>query len=218
MMTEINIGQQFDSQSTPEEIVEQISDNEFDVKFLTSYEHITELGECCVLAVERMAAEPFTGRKSCADVMGRAMELLCHHHRLNAPRGWVPVIRLLRSSPGLPPGRYVGEQHYSPAPEESSMDSSVFVPPAEAVLTHSFSALCAIDLECGGILRAYGEQHPEIAQVLVNLAKSHGVPQGWGRALIFVDLAITEFGERVPDALLTLRNRLLIRCQPPGEG
>jgi hypothetical protein len=74
----------------------RISDGEFNVSYLAKYPHGRHLNECCHMAVEELAEEPYEGRVSCARVMGRAMELLREIHGVNAPRGWVPVLRTLR--------------------------------------------------------------------------------------------------------------------------
>src|SRR5208282_5143301 len=154
MLTETTIGGHFDLvNSTLEEIVVTISDGEFDPTFLSRYQHGDQLKECCVLAVDRLAADPFAGRVTCAHLMGRAMELLRHSYDLNAPRGWVPVIRTLRS-----PLQFVSG---------CSLPST----PAEELLTDPFSGLAAIDSRCEGVLCAYANRHPEFMEFLVELAR-----------------------------------------------
>jgi hypothetical protein len=76
--------------------ISKISDSQFRVSYLAKYPHVRQLDECCHMAVEELAEEPYEGRVSCARVMGRAMELLREIHGLDAPRGWVPVLRTLR--------------------------------------------------------------------------------------------------------------------------
>ena len=73
-----------------------ISDGKFDVGYLSVYRYQQELEECCQLALYELSDEPFQGSASCAKVMGRAMELLRETYSLDAPRGWVPVMRKLR--------------------------------------------------------------------------------------------------------------------------
>jgi hypothetical protein len=212
MLTQTTIGDHFDlAHATLEQIVEEISDGEFDPTFLSRYPRGTELRECCVMAVERLAAVPFTGRKTCADVMGRAMELLRYFHKLDTPRGWVPAIRLLRSGPGSP--RRVA----APVAEEAHYAYQVPVPPAEEVLTDTFSALCCVDRECDGVLLTYAKQHPEFMDVLVKLAQKHGVPQGWANALLFVGVMIAELGEVVPEPVLVVKKRLEFRLLELGR-
>jgi hypothetical protein len=82
-----------------------ISDGEFDVSYLAKYRYSRELDDCCRMAVKELAEEPYEGRTSCARVMGRAMELLRENHGLDAPRGWVPVLRTLRATESSVPGR-----------------------------------------------------------------------------------------------------------------
>ena len=70
MLTETTIGGHFDLvNSTLEEIVVTISDGEFDPTFLSRYQHGDQLKECCVLAVDRLAADPFAGRVTCAHLI-----------------------------------------------------------------------------------------------------------------------------------------------------
>src|SRR5438132_4559646 len=76
--------------------VENISDGVFDTKYLRSYRHPEELAECCREAIRELGSKPYCGRKSYAELMGRAMELLMERHGLPAPRGWVPVMKILR--------------------------------------------------------------------------------------------------------------------------
>jgi hypothetical protein len=79
-------------------MLEKLSDGEFQVKYLAKYQHREELLECCELAVDELGGELYEGRASCARVMGRAMELLRERYGLDAPRGWVPVMRILRET------------------------------------------------------------------------------------------------------------------------
>jgi hypothetical protein len=212
MLTETTIGEHFHlADATMERIVVAISDGEFDPTFLGRYQHIAELRVCCVSAVERMAADPFVGRKSCADVMGRSMELLRHLHGLNAPGGWVPVIRALRSSPGSLCGRNV----VRPMPvgaEVPYTHNQIPPPPPEKMLTDSPSALQAADSECKGVLLAYAEQHPEFMDVLVKIAQNHGVPTSWAQALLFLDAVVAELGEAVPESVRLVQKRLTLHC------
>jgi len=83
----------------------KISDGEFNVSFLTKYGHGRQLAECCRMAIEELAEEPYEGRMSCARVMGRAMELLREIYGHDTPRGWVPVLRKLRETDGSVPSR-----------------------------------------------------------------------------------------------------------------
>jgi len=78
----------------------EISDGEFNLDYLKSYSHVAELEECIENALLDVGHYPYQGRRSCALVMGRAMELLRDCYCLDAPRGWVPVMRCLRSTDG----------------------------------------------------------------------------------------------------------------------
>ena len=83
-----------------------VSDWEFIPSYMDRYSHWDELRECCELALAEMAEEPYLGHVSNAKVMGRAMELLRKKYRLDAPRGWVIVLRKLRASGAKLPSTY----------------------------------------------------------------------------------------------------------------
>jgi hypothetical protein len=83
---------------TPEEIIYTISYGEFDTSYLSGYKHTPQLTKCIHLAVEQLSAESYLGCQSHANVMWKAMELLRSVHNLNAPKGWVPVMKHLRKS------------------------------------------------------------------------------------------------------------------------
>jgi hypothetical protein len=90
---------QISGASSIEEILRRISDSRFNPKYLGRFEHLGPLRECCLQAVADLAGEAFDGNRSFANVMGRAMGLLRERHSVNAPRGWVPVMRALRAAP-----------------------------------------------------------------------------------------------------------------------
>ena len=82
--------------------IRDLSDQEFDCTFLKPYEHTDELMWACNAALRELSDEPFEGRKSRARVMGLAMEQLRSVHKLDAPRGWLPAMKRLRTeSPEL---------------------------------------------------------------------------------------------------------------------
>jgi hypothetical protein len=77
--------------------VGDLSDQEFDCTFLKSYAHTDELMWACNAALNDLRDTPFEGRKSRARVMGLAMERLRSVHKLEAPRGWLPAMKRLRT-------------------------------------------------------------------------------------------------------------------------
>ena len=81
------------------EDIETLSQGEFNVRnsSYVSYPYKQQLLECCNLAIQELSNEPYLGSKSHARVMGRSMELLREDYGLDAPKGWIPVLRTLRS-------------------------------------------------------------------------------------------------------------------------
>src|SRR5262249_43157900 len=65
--------------------------------------NVSNLLESCCSAIQELANEPFVGRTSYARVMGLAMEILRRDYSQDAPKGWVPVMKILRedSKPSL---------------------------------------------------------------------------------------------------------------------
>jgi hypothetical protein len=78
------------------ELIERLSDGEFNTQALTNYEHTGELGDKCREAVQELSASVFRGRPTLADVMGLAMERLRKDYNYDAPKGWLLVMRRLR--------------------------------------------------------------------------------------------------------------------------
>src|SRR5882762_6975900 len=78
------------------EIIEAITDGEFDTEALANYTSTADLVESCIKAHAEMTAQPYLGRKSYADVMGGAMKILRAKYDADAPRGWLPVMKALR--------------------------------------------------------------------------------------------------------------------------
>ena len=76
--------------------VRNISDGEFRASWLKDYPDTTPLLDCCLLAVMELAERPYLGRKSNAQVMGLAMQLLRERHSVNAPHNWLPAMKRLR--------------------------------------------------------------------------------------------------------------------------
>jgi hypothetical protein len=91
--------------------VEEITDGELDPADTDWSEDNwkTFLG-CIQQAVDAKAALPFSGRTSCAQLMGDSMKLLRECHGKDAPRPWVPIMKLLRETRGPAMMRSAGEE------------------------------------------------------------------------------------------------------------
>jgi hypothetical protein len=81
-----------------EAVINAISDGEFDTKYLTGYKDVPNLLACCDQSIQELAHDPFLGRLSCARVMGKAMEILRRDYGKDVPKGWVPVMKGLRTN------------------------------------------------------------------------------------------------------------------------
>ncbi len=190
--------------------IPELSDYEFDVRFLAKYRYRLELAECCYQATLELWSEPYLGRVSNARVMGRAMELLREKHGLDAPRGWVPVMRKLRASSAAAnsaAGNHKSGCEYAGTP--------IPVPPAEEVLTSFYSAVHGIDRD--GRLLALAEQQPALKELLVRQARNRGVPTGWYTALPYMNAVLAELGDAAPGIMIELRNDLQARVDELRE-
>jgi hypothetical protein len=83
-----------------EQIVQLISDARFNVEILAGYDSTDELEKSCRKAVQQMRKEKFSGLQTCAAAMDRAMTILKEDFGVNAPRGWLPVLKELRIEGG----------------------------------------------------------------------------------------------------------------------
>jgi hypothetical protein len=90
------------------ELIERLSDGEFNTQALTNYEHTGELGDKCREAIQELSASVFRGRPTLADVMGLAMERLRKDYNYDAPKGWLPVMRKLREQTETEPRTETG--------------------------------------------------------------------------------------------------------------
>lgn len=179
-------------------IITDISDGEFDERALTRYLNGDLLAECCRLAVETLAAEPYRGRVTNARLMGLAMEKLRELHGLDAPRGWLPVMKKLRESPHTPSKRCAQQEEAT-----SDSDAKRFaepVPPCD-VFTEFRSSLLVIDPEAAETLN----KQPETKATFVHLAEQKGVPRNWMDAYEFM-LAL-DLSSLPPEAI-RIRHRL----------
>lgn len=141
-----------------------LSDEEFDCTFLKSYQHTDELLWACDAALKELSDEPFEGRKSRARVMGLAMEYLRSGHKLDAPPGWLPAMKRLRTkSPEL----------------RSLLDKKT-----GRLLGPSTILFCIEFADTYGVVRKLTEQEPRLKELLISVAERIGTPNdhlelGW---------------------------------------
>lgn len=194
----MTVGEWFDN-LLYDDIIEAISDHEFDLSFLTNYKHSSQLTKCCHDAVAELSTCTFSGRSTCAKIMGSAMELLRANHNTDVPKGWLPVMRALRKGGNVRSSRPQAIDYWEPP----------IIVPAEEALTSDHSALHAIDSGFGGngALLQLAQQQPSLWAVIVDLARQRGIPQWWGEALEFVE-AVIENLSLVPGELLKIRDKL----------
>jgi hypothetical protein len=182
-------------------LIEEISDKEFDTKFLKDYGHISELQQCCHHAISELANEPFLGRLTCAKIMARAMERLRAVHKTDVPGGWYPAIKRLRVKLSE---ASVGYREPSPV---APADEWPVVPPGE-VLTSQFSAINGVDHQSAETLA----KRPEIKNRFVALAERRGVPECWHEGLDFITELLSDW-DTAPAEVIRLRDDLASRVQ-----
>jgi hypothetical protein len=191
------------------EDITQLSDGEFDIRALKKYEHTTELEECCREAATELADKPYHGFVSHAQVMGRAMELLRQKYDLNAPKGWVPVLRTLRTSGR--PVRGVDKIDESGVEEISERTRGGKEPHPEEVLTSSRSIFRRIDAHSDGALRKAATRDPELMAQLVRHAQKLGVPTDYKQGLEFIVAIIAQLKQyNLPIAPSLIEMRLAL--------
>lgn len=76
-------------------IITNLSDGEFDTKFLNEYRNTEELGELCADGIFRAMDQLFRGPKTLAKIMGGVMERM-RTRGLDVPKGWYPAMKRLR--------------------------------------------------------------------------------------------------------------------------
>jgi hypothetical protein len=101
--TDKTIGMHFEFREWKlESVINRVSDGEFKTEYLKQYRNASNLLDSCSMAIQELADEPFVGRTSCAQVMGLTMEILRRDYDQDAPKGWVPVMKILRATPDQP--------------------------------------------------------------------------------------------------------------------
>jgi hypothetical protein len=88
------IGQHFQEVS-----IESISDGEIKQGEIR-YHYWESLLQCCRMVVEQNAAAPFLGRRTCGDLMAKAMGLLKERYDKKTPPAWYSVAKKLRADLG----------------------------------------------------------------------------------------------------------------------
>jgi hypothetical protein len=188
----ITVADKFQNCPCTEELIEAISDGSFNVAVLKSYPATQELDAACREALKQMGNNCFDGRKTCAAIMSRAMEILRLRHGLDAPRGWLPVLKELRAQGG-------------PATAEPTTPPNVFKPvradiQPEDVITDPRSAL-----------HFFQERLKPYADLLVETVETQGVPQSWQEAVTFLDWANNTWHPYDKAALIAVRDEIQSR-------
>ncbi len=188
MTTPETVGSRFEGLFA-EDVIHAVSDGEFNLAALKSYDCTSELADACRETVQQMQNQPFVGRATCAEVMSKAMNLL-RLRSVDAPRGWLLVLKRLRE--GGPatveaPGPFKPHIRPSVQPERVLMDVS-------------------------SALHCYEEQLKPYTNVLMETARYKGVPQSFSEAVPFLDCAID--GDIPHDelgAMIAVRNEIQSR-------
>jgi hypothetical protein len=165
-------------------IIHLVSNGEFNFIALDRYSCTAELIDCCRKALARFDHINEPDRKTHAEIMGTAMELLKTSYGLNAPPGWYPVMKQLRgvdASLRNPSGRTEYDLSYQP----------------EDILSDSFSPLHFFEAE----LKPFRER-------IVKAAITHGTPKAFADGAVFLDAVIAETGAGDTDVLMTVRNKM----------
>jgi hypothetical protein len=184
------------------EIIEAVSDSEFDTEALANYSSTDDLVESCITAHAEMSDQPFLGRRSYADVMGRAMKLLRVKYDANAPRGWLPVIKRLRASKANP------ETERAASGPQIDLSKVLIVP---------WSAIHAVSHEDADALESERQTNPVLSTVLIDAANRLGVPGSWVAGLEYADAVISELqrqNQPVPEPLASIQKKLQGRVSP----
>jgi len=188
-----------------EDAIHQLSDGEFNTRTLKTYKHTSKLVAECRRAIMDLSDKQFENRSSLADVMGLAMENLRGQHQLNAPPGWIPVMRKLRADNALKVLRIDTEsseivnewtRHY-----EVRLYHRDF--PPQAVCEWSYFDV---------VWKAVGKPNvsPEWKTRLIEVAKDLGLPYEGG-FVPFMEEVILRFG----DLPAGLQEMLDYEKQPP---
>jgi hypothetical protein len=200
---DISIGDYFHlAYLSDREIVEVVSDGEFNLSCLEDYQYTEDLAEFCKRAIADCAKESFVGRFSCARVMGIAMASLREQYEADAPKGWLPVMKLLRKGGLMRIDR-----------EEASLSDEFWISPEE-ILTSPWSAMATSLLRTSWRLKESAEREPEFKALLIQMAVRLGVPKGWREALDYSSAVISELkrqNQLVPEPLLAIQVELELR-------
>jgi hypothetical protein len=164
-----------------EEIVRLISDGSFNTGPLNVYPFKSQLAEACREALNQMRNEPFNGRGMCAAIMSRAMELLKIKDHLNAPRGWLPVLKKLREDGGPATG-------------------------SEPRIVKDCDVLN--DTSCPFALSEFREQLAPFADILKDAVKHRAMPSYYSDAVDFLNYAIEQHPDRDLEGLVTVRDSM----------
>jgi hypothetical protein len=190
--------------------LEVVTDGVLDKKSVKNYQYWDELLQCCKQTVGDMAAVPFDGRKTCAEVMENVMKRLHIEHRLKVPRPWLKILKDLRADGGpariqvKSPERAEAEPRRIQGPTEPSYcDAAGNVLP-EGVLRAHHSSLRVLQSDHRGLA--------DIEPLLVAHSQTYPVPMGWTDGLIFLESLIGKSSD-VPPVLIAVRDELQRRAE-----
>lgn len=192
---------------TVSETIQAVTDGEFDISYLDRYKDTDLLADCCVAAADEYEAELYRGRWSLAAVMGLAMELLRERHNVDAPRGWLPVMKRLRQG-----GEPRNEQPNEQATEYIELPK--WKPEPEQILTDGYSTLAFWSRAFGNGSLHIAAEDPQFMALLIEIARKQGVPGNWSEGLTFAEAVIAELLSRcqaVPEALTAFRDEMKAR-------
>ena len=170
-----------------------LSDGAFNIRSLARYKYIPELLECCTEAVKMLEDRPLLNGRSYAAIMGQAMELLRTVHQLDAPPGWVPIMRLLRSRTAgdAAPHDQDWKAKWEEAREAENELGNTDRKNPYNIFDPYHSAIAVIDPASAEILF----EDPDCRNIFLRLAKRRGrVPASHPEALRFMDEVEKEFG------------------------
>jgi hypothetical protein len=172
-----------------EEIVSIVSDGEYSTNLLDRYNHQDQLKRACLQAVREKATSAFVGKETCADIMGRAMEILSVTFGIDTPKPWLRVMKDLRTKKG-------------PA---TSLKSR------EEILKHMSSQVLT---DPGSALHFFENELKSFRSLLVATANTRGIPDCWRDAVQFLDEVVRQNPNAQLSGLLSVRDKIQARLAP----
>jgi hypothetical protein len=188
---DLTVGKQINTSVELEELIDQISDKEFDTEKLEKYDYRNELKTACIEAIEAKASRTLD-RKSLRAVMDHAMVSL-KKSDINAPGGWLPVMKILKL--GGPCRTFsTGKEHHDE-----------FKPPTD-LWTDPCSSL-----------RCYETELKPFREILDTAATQMPIPGCWTEAVEFLDAVINSINVEPPEELVKVRDSIREKIPTPVE-